>query len=96
MLLTELLGGLSYTCAVPLDGVEISDIVYDSRKAEPGCVFFCLRGADTDGHRYAGSAVQKGAAAIVAEDPVSYTHLRASTGRRASLSSSPRACPMKR
>ncbi len=70
MLLTELLGGLSYTCAVPLDGVEISDIVYDSRKAEPGCVFFCLRGADTDGHRYAGSAVQKGAAAIVAEDPL--------------------------
>lgn len=68
MLLTRLLEGLSYTSSFPLEGLEIGSIVYDSRKAEPGCVFFCLRGADTDGHRYAGMAVEKGAAAIVAEE----------------------------
>lgn len=49
---------------------EICDIVYDSRKAVPGCVFVCLRGASSDGHRYAKAACEAGAAAVVAEEPV--------------------------
>ena len=32
---------------------EISDIAYDSRKACPGCAFVCMRGANSDGHKYA-------------------------------------------
>ncbi len=50
--------------------VEISDVVYDSRKAGPGCLFVCLRGYSSDGHRFAGKAAEAGAAAIVAEEPV--------------------------
>ncbi len=50
--------------------VEITDIVYDSRKAVPGCLFVCLRGAASDGHRYAKAACEKGAAVILAEEPV--------------------------
>lgn len=50
--------------------IEISDIVYDSRKAVPGCLFVCLRGAVSDGHRYAKMAEERGAAAIVAEERV--------------------------
>lgn len=49
---------------------EITDIVYDSRKAVPGCAFVCLRGANSDGHRYAGGACAAGATVIVAEEPV--------------------------
>lgn len=49
---------------------EITDIVYDSRKAGPGCLFVCLRGSASDGHRYAAKAVEAGAAAILAEEPV--------------------------
>lgn len=50
--------------------VEVTDVVYDSRKAGPGCVFVCLRGASSDGHRYAAQAGAAGAAAILAEEPV--------------------------
>ena len=50
---------------------EITDIVYDSRNASPGCLFVCLRGSASDGHRYAAQAAQAGAAAILAQEPVS-------------------------
>lgn len=50
--------------------MEITDIVYDSRKVQPGTLFVCLRGHTVDGHAYAGAAAEKGAAAIVAEQPV--------------------------
>ena len=38
--------------------VEITDIVYDSRKAKQGCVFVCMRGSNSDGHKYAAGAAQ--------------------------------------
>ena len=50
--------------------VEITDIVYDSRKAKQGCAFVCMRGSNSDGHKYAAGAAQAGAAVIVAEEPV--------------------------
>ena len=49
---------------------EISDIAYDSRKACPGCAFVCMRGANSDGHKYAAAAAAAGAAAVIAEEPV--------------------------
>ena len=60
-------------CALP-EGLspdtEITGVVYDSRKAAPGCAFVCLRGARADGHQFAPKAAQAGAAVIVAEEPV--------------------------
>lgn len=50
--------------------VEISDIVYDSRKAKAGCAFVCLRGSAVDGHKFAANAAAAGAAAIIAQEPV--------------------------
>ena len=38
--------------------VEITDIVYDSRKAKQGCAFVCMRGSNSDGHKYAAGAAQ--------------------------------------
>ena len=49
---------------------EITDIVYDSRKVTPGFLFVCLRGAAVDGHDFAAKAAEQGAAAILAEEPI--------------------------
>lgn len=49
-------------------GMEISDIVYDSRKVIPGCVFVALSGVRSDGHDYLGAAVRDGAVAVVVEN----------------------------
>lgn len=67
MLLSKLLAPLGLA---PSQDVEITDVVYDSRKAVPGCLFVCLRGSAADGHAYAPKAAQARAAAILAEEPV--------------------------
>lgn len=49
---------------------EISDIVYDSRKAGEGMLFVAITGIVTDGHKYISDVISKGAAAIVVERDV--------------------------
>ncbi|MCD7733705.1 MAG: Mur ligase domain-containing protein, partial [Clostridiales bacterium] len=49
---------------------EVTSIVYDSRKVEPGCVFVCMPGAVTDGHKYVADALEKGAVALVVQHDV--------------------------
>ena len=68
--LSELLEGLSYKCVCGTPDREISDIVYDSRKVEAGCLFVCIPGAKADGHRYVAAAAEAGAAAILAQRKV--------------------------
>ncbi|MBM7867515.1 UDP-N-acetylmuramoyl-L-alanyl-D-glutamate--2,6-diaminopimelate ligase [Heliobacterium gestii] len=46
---------------------EISGLAYDSRRVQPGFLFFCVPGQKTDGHRFAADAVARGAAALVVE-----------------------------
>ncbi len=48
-------------------GVEISALAYDSRRVEPGTLFFCVVGERADGHEFAAAAVERGAAALVVE-----------------------------
>jgi UDP-N-acetylmuramoyl-L-alanyl-D-glutamate--2,6-diaminopimelate ligase len=48
--------------------VRIASLTCDSRKVQPGSLFFALRGTSTDGHRFVGKAVAAGAAAVVVED----------------------------
>ena len=67
MKLESLFKNVEYTCAGAAPTAEVHDIVYDSRKAKAGTVFVCLVGADTDGHRYARSAVQQGCRMVVAQ-----------------------------
>ena len=69
MKLKQLLTAIEYR-AEQVPDVNITDLVYDSRKAVPGCAFVCLRGANADGHKYAKTAAEKGAAVIIAEEPV--------------------------
>ena len=46
---------------------EVNAVQYDSRKVGRGDLFVCITGFQTDGHKYAKSAVEKGASVIVAE-----------------------------
>jgi UDP-N-acetylmuramoyl-L-alanyl-D-glutamate--2,6-diaminopimelate ligase len=45
----------------------IGSIAYDSRAVAPSALFVALRGAQTDGSAFAGQAIARGAAAVVAE-----------------------------
>ena len=68
--LTDLLEHVEYKCLQGTTDKEITGVVYDSRKAEPGCLFLCIKGAVSDGHSYAASVAEKGAAVLVVQDPV--------------------------
>ncbi|WP_347860664.1 UDP-N-acetylmuramoyl-L-alanyl-D-glutamate--2,6-diaminopimelate ligase [Salimicrobium sp. PL1-032A] len=47
---------------------DITGITIDSREVKPGNLFVCIRGFETDGHRYITAAINNGAAAVVAEE----------------------------
>jgi UDP-N-acetylmuramoyl-L-alanyl-D-glutamate--2,6-diaminopimelate ligase len=48
---------------------EISSIEYDSRRIQPGSLFVAMRGESTDGNRYIAQAIDKGAVAMVSDNP---------------------------
>lgn len=73
MKLADLLSDVPYTCAAGSTEIDITNLVYDSRKVTPGCAFVCLIGSAVDGHRFAEQAVQMGAAAVIASKPVSFS-----------------------
>jgi UDP-N-acetylmuramoyl-L-alanyl-D-glutamate--2,6-diaminopimelate ligase len=54
---------------VPYQGTnpEITSIENDNRKVQKGSLFICIKGYTVDGHDYAESAVNNGAAAVLAE-----------------------------
>lgn len=70
MKLADLLKKLKYTCVQGTVDVDITTVIYDSRKVESGSLFICIKGAVADGHRFAEAAVNKGASALVVEDDV--------------------------
>jgi len=56
----------------------IQALRYDSRRVEQNDVFFAWKGAKTDGHQYIAEVADKGAAAVVFENPA-FTHQRGPT-----------------
>ena len=71
MELGELLRASGVAAELSGDGsVEIRDLAYDSRRAGPGTLFFCFPGERTDGHDFAPTALEAGAAALVVERPL--------------------------
>lgn len=48
--------------------IEIVAVEFDSRRVAAGVLFVAQRGTVTDGHAYIGSAVAKGAAAVICEE----------------------------
>ncbi|MCD6291733.1 MAG: UDP-N-acetylmuramoyl-L-alanyl-D-glutamate--2,6-diaminopimelate ligase [Anaerolineae bacterium] len=49
--------------------ISITGIRYDSRRVQSGDLFVAVRGFHVDGHAFIPDAIQRGAAAIVAEEP---------------------------
>jgi UDP-N-acetylmuramoyl-L-alanyl-D-glutamate--2,6-diaminopimelate ligase len=47
--------------------VSVADLAYDTRSVSRDALFFCVRGARTDGHDLAWEAVERGASALVVE-----------------------------
>ncbi|MBQ8869411.1 MAG: UDP-N-acetylmuramoyl-L-alanyl-D-glutamate--2,6-diaminopimelate ligase [Oscillospiraceae bacterium] len=67
MKLEKLLFGIDYSLICGNTDIDISDICYDSRKAENGKIFVALPGTNVDGHDFIPSAYEKGARAFVVE-----------------------------
>ncbi len=68
MKLSELISKVEIKKIIGEPGIDIGSVCYDSRKAEPGCLFVAIRGYTTDGHKYIDMAINKGAVAVVCED----------------------------
>lgn len=71
MKLSDLLVNVEYTAQNSVNP-EITDIIYDSRKVSDGTAFVCLKGYTSDGHKFAKSAVEKGASALVISDELDF------------------------
>ncbi|MBS1835740.1 MAG: UDP-N-acetylmuramoyl-L-alanyl-D-glutamate--2,6-diaminopimelate ligase [Acidobacteria bacterium] len=52
-----------------LGSLPVTGIEYDSRRVQPGVLFFAFSGAKVDGRQFAGAARAKGASAVVSELP---------------------------
>lgn len=66
--LSDILNGLAFTELQGSADMEISAVVFDSRKVVPGCLFVAVRGTVSDGHDYIEQAMSKGAVAVVCEE----------------------------
>lgn len=71
--LSDILTGLPFTELQGASDVEISAIVFDSRKVVPGCLFVAVRGTQVDGHDYIQKAIEQGAVAVICEELPGHT-----------------------
>lgn len=66
--LSEILYKVRLIDVVGSTAIQVSEICFDSRKVEPGCLFVAVRGTRVDGHNFITQALQDGAVAIVCEE----------------------------
>ena len=67
MKLKDLLQGVTVYGATANMDTEVTNVVYDSRKVTPGCLFVAITGFVSDGNRYISKALESGAVAVVTE-----------------------------
>jgi UDP-N-acetylmuramoyl-L-alanyl-D-glutamate--2,6-diaminopimelate ligase len=67
VILGDLIAGLDVKTVIGDPSVAVSSLAYDSRKAGPGTLFFCVVGEKADGHEFGPRVVEEGAAALVVE-----------------------------
>lgn len=70
MRLDRIVGDLASSRLTGDPGTEITSLAFDSRRVQPGCLFFCVRGLASDGHDFASAAIDAGAVALVCERPL--------------------------
>ena len=91
MRLHELLHGLNITASTGSLDVDITGIASDNREVKQGNVFVCYQGISVDSHSFIPDALQRGAAVVIGEKPItalevpkkSITYLQVPNGRRA-------------
>ncbi|MDB4920860.1 UDP-N-acetylmuramoyl-L-alanyl-D-glutamate--2,6-diaminopimelate ligase [Mucilaginibacter sp.] len=66
--LSDIIEGLAFTELQGSADIEITAIVFDSRKVIPGCMFVAVKGTIVDGHDYILQAIKEGAVAVICEE----------------------------
>ncbi len=66
----DLLTQLDYTCVCGSLDETVTDIVYDSRKAEAGCAFVALSGARFDAHDFIPQVIEQGVKVVIVEKEI--------------------------
>ena len=70
MAVREWLGKISYTLLQGNLDQEVTEVIYDSRKAAENTVFVCMKGAKADSHDFIPSVIAAGCRVLVVEHPV--------------------------
>ncbi|MCR4925620.1 MAG: UDP-N-acetylmuramoyl-L-alanyl-D-glutamate--2,6-diaminopimelate ligase [Clostridiales bacterium] len=70
MKLTQLLNGIEYEVLNGSTDLEISDVIYNTKRIAKNTAFVCIKGAKFDSHTIAQEAVDGGAIAVVVEHEV--------------------------
>lgn len=84
MKLNDIIKGLEI---IKVDGeldLDINNVEYDSRKVSENTLFICIKGFNSDGHKYIQSAIEKGAKAFLVQDDIKidgYTFIRVNDTR---------------
>ena len=73
MPLSKVLSGITISDHIGNLDEPITGIAYDSRKVNPGDLFFATPGFEFDGHKFINAAIKRGAVAIVQEKMISRT-----------------------
>lgn len=65
--------------------IEITNVQYDSRKVTEGTLFICIKGFNSNGHKYIQSAIEKGAKAFLVQEDINidgYTFIKVEDTRK--------------
>jgi len=68
MNLSEVLQGIGASSPSRANEIGITQVTCDSRKVQPGALFFALHGAKADGNAFVQDALKRGAACIASEE----------------------------
>ena len=71
--LSDILEGLAFTELQGSADMEITAVVFDSRKVVPGCLFVAVKGTVVDGHDFIDQAIKDGAVAVICEELPAHT-----------------------
>jgi UDP-N-acetylmuramoyl-L-alanyl-D-glutamate--2,6-diaminopimelate ligase len=67
--LTAVFEGVETTLPASASSMEIRQVACDSRRVQPGALFFALQGAKADGNAFVRDAIKRGAVAVASEEP---------------------------
>lgn len=70
MKLRSLLEKIEYSLLHGKDDIDITTLVYDSRKVEKGSVFVCISGTVRDAHDFINEVIEMGASTVIVEKDI--------------------------